>query len=171
MPKGIYKHQPLAQDQKYKIGSSVSALWETRRKGRTYEEIFGEQKAKAMKEKMRLAKLGRKMPWNKGYQKEAHPRWIKDRTLVLEKHRLRGTHQWKEWRRAVFERDGYICQSCAILGGYLEPHHIEPLRFSMGKIFDLTNGITLCRPCHIKTMGKESSFVEHFTQLLAAAQI
>lgn len=95
-----------------------------------------------------------------------HPRWIKDRTIVMEKHRLRGTIEWKNWRIEIFARDKYICQECKEVGGVLEPHHIIPLRISFERIFDVNNGITLCRNCHQKTIFKEESFYEKYFSLV-----
>lgn len=95
-----------------------------------------------------------------------HPRWIEDRTISMEKHRLRGTSEWSEWRKSVFERDNYTCCECGIKGGTLEPHHIIPLRTDITKVFEIDNGITLCRPCHVKTIRKEEDFIEKYQQLL-----
>jgi 5-methylcytosine-specific restriction endonuclease McrA len=95
---------------------------------------------------------------------ELHPRWIKDRTVVMEKHRMRGTTEWKDWRMAVFSRDKYTCQECEQSGVIIEPHHIIPLRISFDKAFDTNNGITLCRPCHQKTIFKEETFYEKYSQ-------
>lgn len=99
---------------------------------------------------------------------ENNYQWIVDRTEVLEKHRLRGTKEWSYWRKCVFERDEYTCKECGASGVYLEPHHIIPVRSDKSKIFDINNGITLCRPCHRKTMWKESNFAEKYSALVAA---
>lgn len=39
---------------------------------------------------------------------------------------------------------------------------IVPIRLDMEKLFDITNGITLCRPCHKKTVWKEEEFAEKY---------
>lgn len=109
---------------------------------------------------------------DRNYQKEIvssrkgimHPRWIKDRTIIMEKHRLRGTTEWCNWRNKVFERDNYTCQECKNKGIPIEPHHIIPLRLGFEKVFDINNGITLCRKCHQKTIFKEESFIEKYSQ-------
>lgn len=93
-------------------------------------------------------------------------RWIKDRTIVQEKHRLRNTIQWKTWRKTVFERDNYSCKECQNTNCALEPHHIVPLKVDMGKIFDVSNGITLCSLCHRKTFFKEELFQEKYFNIL-----
>lgn len=59
--------------------------------------------------------------------------------------------EYKTWRKQVFERDNYTCQSCFVHNGYLEAHHIIPYCLDKSKVFDINNGKTLCRPCHIKT--------------------
>lgn len=93
-------------------------------------------------------------------------RWKKDRTAYQEKCRIRKSKNWKTWREAVFKRDSYRCQEC-MNGGYLEPHHIVPIRKNWGSIFDIKNGITLCRPCHKRTMGKELLFEERYKKIIS----
>ncbi|MCF7843862.1 HNH endonuclease [Candidatus Gracilibacteria bacterium] len=97
---------------------------------------------------------------------EKHHAWIKDRTIALENHRIRGLIKVKEWRTAIFHRDDFTCQECGIRGGYLEAHHIKPWRNFKALRHDINNGITLCRPCHIKTMQKEELFEERYTQII-----
>lgn len=31
-------------------------------------------------------------------------------------------------------------------------------------MFDINNGITLCRPCHVKTFGKEEKLIKNYSQ-------
>lgn len=110
--------------------------------------------------------------WNKGNKgylaREKHYKWKKDRTLADEKHRTRSTHEWKDWRMKIFERDLYTCQECGESGVYLEPHHIIPIRSDMNKLYEINNGITLCRPCHQKTIWKESDFEEKYSNMVVA---
>ena len=81
---------------------------------------------------------------------------------------IRHSREWKNWRNIVFKRDKYTCQECNKLGGKLEAHHIVPIREDKEKLFTSENGITLCRPCHIKTIWKESSFAEKYLAIVAA---
>lgn len=97
---------------------------------------------------------------------ELHPRWIKDRTEALEKKRIRGILEVKEWRTSVFHRDDYTCQECEIRGGKLEAHHIKPWRLFKELRHDVNNGITLCRSCHLKTLQKEELFEEKYSAIL-----
>lgn len=71
---------------------------------------------------------------------------------------LRNSHKWKLWREKVFIRDDYTCKKCELRGCYLEPHHIIQVKECIEKgdldmIFDIDNGMTLCRPCHKKIHG------------------
>lgn len=93
---------------------------------------------------------------------ENNSRWIPIRTVAMERHALRNSQEWKVWRGLVFERDLYTCQDCGDSGVYIEAHHITPLRLDRSRVTDINNGITLCRPCHIVTMGKEMVFAEKF---------
>lgn len=88
--------------------------------------------------------------------------------ITDEKHKLRGSLEWKIWRLQVFERDNYTCQECGVTNTYLEPHHILPIRSNKDTLFNTKNGITLCRQCHIKTFWKESDYAEKYSKIVAA---
>ena len=64
---------------------------------------------------------------------------------------LRGSRKMKVWRKAVFERDNYTCQTCGTRGGRLNADHIKPFATHPDLRFDVSNGRTLCEPCHRKT--------------------
>lgn len=53
----------------------------------------------------------------------------------------------REWRVAVFERDGYRCQRCGAKGN-VHAHHREPWADRPDLRLDLANGETLCVDCH-----------------------
>lgn len=57
--------------------------------------------------------------------------------------------EYKQWRKAVFKRDGHRCVKCGIKkSGILRAHHI--LEYSRYPLFryDVDNGKTLCENCH-----------------------
>lgn len=60
----------------------------------------------------------------------------------------RNSPRYKEWRTAVFERDGYKCAICGQVGGELNAHHIKPFSEFEESRFDVDNGITFCKKCH-----------------------
>ena len=53
-----------------------------------------------------------------------------------------------DWRKAVYERDDYTCQWCGVRGGRMAADHILPWALFPEKRFDVSNGRTLCQPCH-----------------------
>ena len=79
--------------------------------------------------------------------------------------RIRQLPEGITWRKQVFQRDRFTCQNCGKKGGYLEAHHIVSFSkilkdykvttikeaLSCKKLWDITNGQTLCKPCHMKT--------------------
>lgn len=59
------------------------------------------------------------------------------------------TYELKEWKVTVKERDNYTCQRC--FGKHnklLEAHHIKSKEEYPELIYDVDNGVTLCKSCH-----------------------
>lgn len=76
--------------------------------------------------------------------------WRGGRTSLSD--RLRTSQRYKEWRKSVFERDGYKCVECGdATGGNLEADHIKPRYVFPELTFDVDNGRTLCASCHKAT--------------------
>ena len=79
----------------------------------------------------------------------------KTRLIVFvpwETKRDRNSLLYKQWRSAVFQRDNYTCQSCGSRKN-LQAHHIVYWRDCVSNPelrYDIENGITLCRKCHLK---------------------
>ena len=79
--------------------------------------------------------------------------------------RVKNLVEYKIWRKEVFERDSYICRDCNKQGGILHPHHIKRMSdiirenkittlaeaISCKELWDIQNGLTLCKKCHYKT--------------------
>lgn len=80
---------------------------------------------------------------------------------------VRNLGQYKKWRAAVYKRDGYRCIQCDALGNgrNLQADHTYPLSMiireegiktsddaiNCSRIWDISNGRTLCSSCHKNT--------------------
>ncbi len=117
-------------------------------------------------------------PWNKGKRykfksvrlrpgfkpsngfKEGHTPWNKgkryDNSHLQEYHRERrrvgtckSSSNYKNWKDDVWRRDNYECTKCGSKDK-LCAHHIKPWKEYSELRFEIDNGITLCRSCHMK---------------------
>ncbi len=110
------------------------------------------------------------IPWNKGVGRpemrgNKNPMWKGGTTLL--KTRVRDCFKYFQWRSDIFTRDDFICQECERRGVYLEAHHIKLLSkiieeyeiktleeaLICEELWNINNGMTLCRECHDKTKG------------------
>lgn len=80
---------------------------------------------------------------------ERNPNWAGGVTPIH--HRIRTSKEYQEWRSQVFERDNWTCKGCGVRGGSLHADHIKPFALFPELRFELTNGRTLCVPCHKET--------------------
>lgn len=64
----------------------------------------------------------------------------------------RNSSRYKEWRKAVFERDGFHCVKCGTKKD-LQAHHIKPWKNNKALRYEVSNGMILCRKCHLKEHG------------------
>lgn len=67
--------------------------------------------------------------------------------LPEELRQARKTYPYKQWRKAVMERDGHTCTQCGATDE-LEAHHIKPFAEFPELRYDVSNGVTLCHKCH-----------------------
>ena len=67
----------------------------------------------------------------------------------------------KEWRRKVFARDKYTCVLCGYKGKGLEADHIKGWSEYPEHRFDVSNGRTLCKPCHSLTPNYRGRRTKH----------
>ena len=162
MPKGIYFHKQLSEETKTKISiarkgkkrPSFSEKWKERI-STSLKKIhpIGMRGKKHTKEaKIKISKFGKgRIPWNKNKKflqvtKEKNPNWKGGITPINAQ--ARNSLELKNWRKLVFERDGYICKKCNKKNTYLQAHHIQNFSENLELRFVISNGITFCKNCH-----------------------
>lgn len=64
----------------------------------------------------------------------------------------RNSYKYRQWREAVYARDGYTCQHCGTTDG-IQAHHIKPWKDHKQLRYDVANGVTLCQTCHENIHG------------------
>jgi len=166
MPRGIYikTKQHGINISKAKKGKRTSIATEFKKGHSLIGGGFKNKKhLEKSKEKTRLFNLGRPNLKTQGLK---HWNWKGGITDL--RNQIYNSSQWKQWRRAVFERDNYTCQECNAKSGNgktirLEAHHnhkgfsqllienhIETLEdaSNCNALWDIDNGKTLCDKCH-----------------------
>lgn len=64
---------------------------------------------------------------------------------------MRNSTKHKNWSKAVYRKDNWTCQKCSANNHHiLIAHHIVPWKDNAFLRFKVSNGVTLCRSCHIK---------------------
>lgn len=177
MPKGVYKRKPVSPETCKKLSEAHSGQ---------KHPMFGKHHSTETREKIRMALTGktptdetrRKMSITRTGKKRSketiekmkvvmlgskHPAWKGGVTSLHVS--LRTCAKYKEWRTSVMTRDGFTCQECGKVGGYLNADHIKPFArilrdnavtdmdgaIACQELWEVTNGKTLCcSPCHRK---------------------
>lgn len=87
--------------------------------------------------------------------------------------RRRGWIQYKEWRAEVLKRDNYICLGCKTRSGPFTAHHLYSFAVYPEHRYDVSNGVTLCWPCHWafhRASGHKNTTPEMFHEWLSQQQ-
>jgi len=132
------------------------------------------------KQKIRETEQGN-IPWNKGLRMDTDDRvrkygeankgekchfWKGGITPLYIGIRL--NYKYRQWRDDVYTKDDFTCQECGKRGTYLEAHHIQTLSsilqyyeittleeaLECSELWNINNGITLCKECHRKVHKK-----------------
>lgn len=64
----------------------------------------------------------------------------------------RNSANYRNWRKKVFDRDEYRCKKCGTRKN-LQAHHIKTWMQNKALRYEVSNGITLCRDCHLAAHG------------------
>lgn len=87
--------------------------------------------------------------WAKYNPKTERYHWNYKGGITPENKLIRNSGKMGYWRRSVFERDEFTCQHCKQIGGELNAHHLKPFAEYPKLRFEVSNGLTLCKECHI----------------------
>lgn len=145
----------------------------------------GKRMSEEQKLKLSIAHKG-KTAWNKGKKGEYfsartengmlsfrekmsgvnNPKWISDRTKLAKKQE-RNDSAYREWRKSVRNRDGWLCKmangDCL---GKVVAHHILPWAKFLELRYEVNNGITLCTFHHPRKRDDEMRLSPYFQSLL-----
>lgn len=82
-----------------------------------------------------------------------HNHWVDGKSQERSSERVKemGRLEYREWRKTVFKRDNYTCIECKQIGGSLQADHIKPYCNYPSLRYEISNGRTLCKNCHLKT--------------------
>ena len=108
--------------------------------------------------------------------KEMHPfqkkenHWNWKGGISSERDQIMSTLEYKEWRKAVFKRDKYLCQKCEDnKSGDLNAHHIDGFNNNIELRTKISSGVTLCETCHKNfhhQYGKGNNTKEQFEEFM-----
>ena len=146
-----HKGKILSEECKRKIGEgNKGKILSKELRKRISEWNKGKIRSKEQKEKL-----------SKAFKGKGNPNWKGGLTPLNEN--IKHCFEYRQWRSDVFTRDNFTCQECGDnKGGNLEAHHkksfssilqyyeITTLEEALEceELFNINNGITLCRKCH-----------------------
>lgn len=129
--------------------------------------FFGKEHSAETKAKLTEANKGR-------FQGPNGSNWQGGKTRLATL--IRNSEPAIRWRKAVFERDAFTCQVCRKVGGALHADHVRPLALLLDEhgvktleeayncpaLWDLSNGRTLCVPCHKATPSFAGKYQKNY---------
>lgn len=191
MPIGVYHHKPRSEKTKKQISLKLKGI---KRSDETKKKMSDKcwLKGKHIKTNNALEtwrKNGGKskgntghIPWNKGIKSYVKPWLGKKRSTISGKNchfwkggittindRIRTSLEYKIWRKAIFERDKFICQKTGISGGFLHAHHINNFSEKEELRLAIDNGITLSKKSHEefhKLYGRKNNTLDQLKEFL-----
>lgn len=133
--------------------------------------FYGKKHTLETKEKISLSQKGKSAGsknyfYGKNLKGGNSYRWKGGITPIYQ--RIRHSEKYIQWRQSIFIRDNFTCK-CGQVGGALNAHHIKPFHVLIEEIkrylplidlfeaamlyvplWNINNGITMCKTCHDK---------------------
>jgi hypothetical protein len=125
------------------------------KRGKTYTELYGEEKANELKENLHKVLRGSTNPnWKNG-----------EKIMGIKNPNWRGGLSFQpyttDWtvtlKRSIRERDKYTCSVC----GYEPAVHVHHIDYNKKNCFP-QNLITVCKSCHTKTNYNRKEWTDYF---------
>jgi 5-methylcytosine-specific restriction endonuclease McrA len=89
------------------------------------------------------------------------------RKTSVNKEAWRSRREYKLWRKYILLRDNGVCRMCGS-SNKLVAHHIIEAEFVPDLKFDISNGITLCKKCHIEIhKDKSPNYIGFFQEIIS----
>lgn len=79
---------------------------------------------------------------------------------------FRKTLEYRAWRTTVYQRDKRVCQLCKAHARPAVAHHILMFATHPDLRLEVSNGITLCAPCHNRIRQHEDDYIEQFQAIV-----
>ncbi len=174
MPKGVYTRTPEMKTGKYKRIKppwNIGVLHSETTKEKIRQKALGRKHTESFKKEMGKRVLGKNNPMY-GIRQcgMSNPNWRGG--IVSFRRQIYNLFEYKHWRHSIFVRDNFTCVECHKVGRRLEAHHIKPfiqimkennIKILKGAIqckelWDIDNGITLCKECHSLTSSYRRRF-------------
>ena len=152
--RGHYKRTEKTK-QKQSIAQKKNSKYQSKRMKLYWSKLDKNQRIERLKNAHKKGKTA----WNKGMRSKKY----------YEAEIARNSTKNSEWRKKVFERDGYSCCITGKKGGKLEVHHIFNFTDYPHLRFLLDNGITMDRDIHAefhKLYGKKHNNLDQLLEFI-----
>lgn len=133
---------------KYQINKYADKFL-TRDKHGENHPMWGKKHTEESKKKMSLS-----APDRSG---ENSPTWKGG--ITPKHHGERKTKKYMEWKRSILERDNYTCSVCGTTEGIIQVDHIKPFILFPELRLEMSNGQTICKPCHLKKNSTDMKLI------------
>ena len=124
----------------------------------------GKKRPEEVRNKISKTLTGKPQPWN---NQEKH--WNYKGGITSENQTIRGSIEYRFWRKAIYSRDNFTCQKFGIRGGKLVAHHMNNFADFPELRFAIDNGITLSDKAHRefhKIYGRQNNTKEQMEEFL-----